>query len=224
MKKEMFSKIESYMLSLMKDGAHDSHHIYRVLYYALDIAKEYTVDKNVLIAACLLHDIGREAQYKNPESDHAVVGADMAYDYLCNNEWSEDKALHVKACISTHRYRNDSPPGSIEAKILFDADKLDVTGTIGIARTLAYNGIIAQPLYFVDEEGEVLDGKMDSEPTFFHEFNWKLKAVYDKFFTNRAKTIAEERRKASIEFYESMYKEVASTHKNGMRLLNSLIE
>ncbi len=54
------------MLSCMNDGAHDRQHIYRVLYYALDIAEEYCIDQDVLIAACLLHDIGRDAQFRNP--------------------------------------------------------------------------------------------------------------------------------------------------------------
>lgn len=224
MKKEMYLKIEKYMLSCMKDGAHDCQHIYRVLYFALDIASDYSVDKDVLIAACLLHDIGREAQFKNSECDHAVVGADMAYKYLCEIKWTESKASHVKACISTHRYRNNNLPKSIEAKILFDADKLDVVGTVGIARTLAYKGIVSEPLYSIDETGNVLDGSGDESPSFFKEYNWKLKNVYDKFFTNRAKKIAEKSRKASIDFYESMYREVSSVHKVGINLLKNSLE
>jgi len=39
--------------------------------------------------------------------------------------FSEDFAAHVRACIRTHRFRRNDPPASIEAKILFDADKLD---------------------------------------------------------------------------------------------------
>ena len=50
-----YKKMESYMLSCMQDSAHDSQHIYRVLYIALDIAShEEGVDFDVLIAACLL--------------------------------------------------------------------------------------------------------------------------------------------------------------------------
>lgn len=82
MRKEVFQKIENHMLSCNNDGAHDHQHIYRVLYHALDIASNYDVDKDVLIAACLLHDIGRAAQFRDPEADHAVVGAEMAYEFL----------------------------------------------------------------------------------------------------------------------------------------------
>jgi uncharacterized protein len=56
----------AFMHACMKDGAHDKQHIYRVLYYCLDIAKSHALDKDALIAAALLHDIGRGAQFKNP--------------------------------------------------------------------------------------------------------------------------------------------------------------
>lgn len=224
MQKDMYLEIENYMLLLMTDVAHDSQHIYRVLYHALDIAKEFDADMDVLIAASLLHDIGREAQYDDPKCDHAIIGSDMAYDFLQAIGWPEDKANHVKACISTHRYRNNDEPASIEAKILFDADKLDATGAMGIARTLLYNGIVSQLLYHVDESGKVLDGKEDKRPSFFREYNKKLRKVYDRFYTDRAKRIAKKRRKASIDFYESMYDEVNSTHQTGLNLLNAELE
>lgn len=107
----------------------------------------------------------------------------------------------------------------VEAKILFDADKLDAAGTLGIARTLAYNGIISRPFYSVDESGNVLDGNGDEEDSFFKEYNWKLKNVYGRFFTDMGKRTAEERRKASVDFYESMYREVRSIHKTGLQIL-----
>ena len=78
MKKTEFQKIEKYMLECMKDSAHDSEHIYRVLYTALHIAEtELMVNTDILIAACLLHDIGREAQFKNSSICHAAAGGVM---------------------------------------------------------------------------------------------------------------------------------------------------
>ena len=67
MTKETYSLLENYMLSCMDDSAHDREHVYRVLYHALEIAKTLTnVDYDILIAACLLHDIGRKEQFENP--------------------------------------------------------------------------------------------------------------------------------------------------------------
>ncbi|NLO38127.1 MAG: HD domain-containing protein [Ruminiclostridium sp.] len=224
MDKSMYNKIEEYMLSCMKDGAHDCQHIYRVLYHALDIARDYDVDKNVLIAAALLHDIGREAQFQNPQMDHATVGADMAYDFLIKLGWADDKAQHVKACIATHRFRTGTPPASMEAKILYDSDKLDATGLLGIARTIAYKGIVAQPLYNVDNEGFVLLEDDDNNPSFFQEYHFKLKKVYDMFYTDQARSIAESRRSAAESFYNSLYNEVITTHNTGVGLLKNDFE
>ena len=61
--------LEDYMKSCMKDSAHDREHIYRVLYTALEIAdEEKDVDIDVLIAACLLHDIARQEQFDEPRN------------------------------------------------------------------------------------------------------------------------------------------------------------
>ena len=63
MDKKTYEQIEAYMKSCMQDSAHDVEHIYRVLYTALDIAEyEKGVDHDVLICACLLHDIGRRGK------------------------------------------------------------------------------------------------------------------------------------------------------------------
>ena len=209
MDKTQYNEIKNYMLQCMKDSAHDSEHIYRVLYLSLDIAKsERNVDIDVLITSCLLHDIGREQQFKNPSLCHATIGGEMAYDYLMKNGWNIEKAKHVKKCITTHRYRSDNPPESIEAKILFDSDKLDVTGTVGIARTLLYKGKVGEPLYSVDDNGNILDGTGNESPSFFKEYNYKLKNVYSKFYTQRGNEIAKDREKSAVAFYNSILNEV----------------
>ena len=80
MKQDTYSLLENYMLSCMGDSAHDKEHVYRVLYMALEIAKtEKNVDYDVLVCACLLHDIGRKEQFENPRLCHAQVGADIVF-------------------------------------------------------------------------------------------------------------------------------------------------
>ena len=217
MDKSKLNAIESYMHTHMQDSAHDRHHVYRVLNGALDIAKhEHPVDMDVLVAACLLHDIGRERQFVNPELCHAQVGGKMAYDFLLSQGWPAAKALHVKECIQAHRYRSHAPPQSIEAKILFDADKLEVCGAIGIARTLIYEGQVAEPLYILDDTGKIVeDGGGADISSFFQEYNFKLKNVYDSFYTARAKEIAKKRRWAAVDFYNSLHAEITENYVNG---------
>lgn len=217
-----YKKIESFMQQCMSDSAHDKEHIYRVLYVALDIASyEREVDYDVLITACLLHDIARKEELENREVCHAKVGAIKAYEYLCEHSYDLKFAEKVSECIRTHRYRDNNIPDTIEAKILFDADKIDATGTLGIARTLFYKGQIGEPLYSLNEDGLVLDGTMDKEPSFFQEYKFKLEKMYSKFFTRRGSQIAKRRQDIAIAFYENMYNEVRDTYKTGKLMLAS---
>lgn len=222
MRKQEYKAIEDYMLDLMKDSAHDKHHIYRVLFLALDIARyEKKTDMDVLVAACLLHDIGREQQAEDLDLDHAKIGAKLAFDFLLARQWSSDKAQHVRDCIASHRYRKDSLPESLEAKILFDADKLDAAGAMGIARTLIYGGQIYEPLYILDEEDEIVtEGGGAEVSSFFQEYNYKLKNIYDTFFTDRAKEIAASRQKTALVFYEGLYMEISHNYREGKKLLS----
>lgn len=225
MKKETYCLIENFMLSCMKDTAHDKEHIYRVLYHALEIAKaENNVDYDILIAACLLHDIGRKEQFENPALCHAIVGSEKAYQFLLMNGFEMLFAQQVKQCIKTHRYRKNHLPQSLEAKILFDADKLDVAGAVGIARTLLYKGIVSEPLYSVSPNGVVLTGENDSTPSFFQEYKYKLENLYTSFYTEKAAAIAKERQRIAIEFYNSLYQEVNSSYQNGRCELNKLLK
>ena len=82
MTKAFFEQLESYMLLCNVDSAHDPHHIYRVLYYALELAKGEQVDYDVLITACMLHDIGRPEQFADPGVCHAQAGAEKAKKFL----------------------------------------------------------------------------------------------------------------------------------------------
>ena len=224
MTKETYNLIENYMRSCMTDSAHDAQHIYRVLYNALEIAKaEDGVDYEVLITACLLHDIGRKEQFENPALCHAMVGGEKAYAFLIENGFDEAFSQKVKHCIQTHRFRKTMQPASIEAKILFDADKLDVTGALGIARTLMYKGNVAEPIYNVLPDGTIGDGSGEEPPSFFREYKFKLEKLYDKFYTARGGELAQQRREIAAAFYESLYREVNTGYTSGRRMLRELI-
>jgi len=221
MNKNEYTTIESYMISKMNDSAHDIHHVYRVLNAAVDIANHTeAVSMEILIAACLLHDIGREQQFANPNLCHAQIGGEIAYEFLLSQNWPEPKAQHVKECIQAHRYRSSNPPQSIEAKILFDADKLDVCGAIGIARTLQYEGHTGDQLYILDKNEKIItDGGGANKSTFFQEYNFKLKKIYDTFFTEHARNLAKARQKASIDFYNALHSEISQNYENGRNFL-----
>lgn len=226
MKKEEYAAIEQYMLSCMKDSAHDKDHVYRVLMGAMAIAREEgSIDGDVLIASCLLHDIGRPDQIADPSLCHAQVGADRAYAFLRDRGWAEDRAAHVRQCIRTHRFRRSDPPASLEAKILYDADKLDVTGATGAARTLQYNGALGEPIYTTAPDGQILDGAGAHEPdSFFREYRYKLVRVYDRFLTPTGARMAAGRLAAAEAFYRAVLTEASETVSAGRQALEALLD
>lgn len=222
MTKDEYHKIEAHMLYAMKDSAHDRMHVKRVLYLALDIATHETgVNYDVLIASCLLHDIGRQYQAEDLELDHAEIGAELAYSFLTDLGWDDGKAGHVKACVQSHRYRKGNSPATLEAKILFDADKLDVTGAMGIARTLIYGGQIGEPLYFFDDTGRLITQGGGAEiSSFLQEYNYKIVKLYDSFFTDYARALGQKRKRAMTSFYQNLVEEIESAHDSGTRMLD----
>lgn len=226
MNREEYGRIESYMLSCMKDSAHDKDHVYRVLYNAMAIASaEGGADMDVLITACLLHDIGRPDQIADPSLCHAEVGAARAYEFLLTTGWAPERAAHVRDCILTHRFRKFAPPESIEAKILYDADKLDVTGAIGAARTLQYNGALGEPIYSTAADGSILDGTAPGEgDSFFREYRCKLEKVYNRFLTRSGAEMAAERRNAAEAFYRNVLHEVHDSVMAGQKTLQELLK
>jgi uncharacterized protein len=225
MKREIYETLEQYMLSCMEDSAHDAQHIYRVLYNALLIAKEEKhVDHDVLIAACLLHDIGRKEQFADPTLCHAAVGSEKARAFLLRHGFAEDFADQVAHCILAHRFRKANPPQTIEAKILFDADKLDATGAIGIARTLQFKADTKSAIYTLRPDGTVSNGEEEKGSSFFREYQFKLKKLYDRFYTLAGARMARERQKIARDFYESLYREVSCGYTDGAQQLREMLE
>lgn len=133
MDRAAFSLLENYMASCMEDSAHDREHIYRVLYNALEIAgAEEQVDYDVLICACLLHDIGRKEQFENPALCHAEVGGKKAYRFLLEHAFSECFAEKVRACIQSHRYRKKIPRRALRQKFCLTLTSLTHAGPLAL--------------------------------------------------------------------------------------------
>lgn len=216
---ERFENLKKYMESCMRDSAHDTGHIQRVLDAALILArKEKQVDTDVLIAAALLHDIGREEQFRTGES-HASVGARMAKAYLLEQGESEAFAQRVSDCIRTHSFRKNDPPATIEAKLIYEADKLDVVGVLGIARTFLYQGRMGEPIYSLSPDGAVLGGD-EKEPSFYSEYRHKLMRLPARFLTAEGKKQAARRAERAAAFEAALRAEVAvSEAGSGWRVL-----
>lgn len=193
MKREKYEELAAYMQECMSDAAHDREHVWRVLGYALRLAEERAepVNYDLLIASCLLHDIGRTAQFKDPSLDHAAVGADMAVKWLADHGYSPDFCQAVRSAIRSHRYRTGGRAESIEGQLLFDADKLDVCGVMGLFRTISYCDHVGEPYYTVGKDG-LVDFTADTEASVIQEYCYKLCRVRERLYTDGAKHLADE--------------------------------
>lgn len=192
------------------DSTHDFDHVLRVLALAERLAEEEGADREIVRTAALLHDIARSKERSNyglecdAEMDHALLGAQMARDILANEDAEfVDAVAHA---IEAHRYRNAIEPRTIEAKVLFDADKLDSIGAVGVARAFAFGGVMNQPLWGEVSAGYVPGG--DEAHTPHHEFHVKLKHIKAQLHTETGKRIAEGRHRVMAAFYEQMAAEV----------------
>lgn len=192
------------------DSVHDFSHILRVLTLAERLATAEGADWRVVRTAILLHDISRGEDNAiglaaDGETDHAMLSARRARQLLPGEDSAFVEA--VAHCIEAHRYRNNIAPQTIEAMVVFDADKLDAIGAVGIARAFAYGGFLQQPLW-----GEVSPGYTPDQPgevhTAHHEYHVKLRAIKDQLYTKTGRQMAAARHDFMARFFDQMTAEV----------------
>src|SRR5262249_45063105 len=120
------------------DAAHDFDHVWRVTTMAMRIAEAEGADVTVVRLAAVLHDVpvaeaGAEAHTQR--LSHHRAAAEYARDLLLARGLGTEAVANVVHSIEAHRFRDRSVmPQTLEAKCLYDADKLDSIGAIGIGR------------------------------------------------------------------------------------------
>jgi len=186
--------------------SHDWTHVKRVYDLCNYIGKKEGADIYVLQLAVLLHDTGRKKEMENPdEFDHAEISVEIAKDLLKKYNINGKIAERVLHCISAHRFRKEQKPETLEAKILFDADKIDCIGAIGVARAYAFVGKQNMRLY---SNKDFLGTGYEKEHSAVTEFTYKLSKVKNKLFTKTAKQIAFQRHRFMENFFKQLNKDI----------------
>jgi uncharacterized protein len=196
------------------DPVHGFDHVQRVVRLAAQIARAEGADLEIVQAAALLHDAQdrRQPPGANHRAAHHHASADFAAEILAAEGWSEERIAAVQHCIRAHRFRDNSePPQSLEAKILFDADKLDAIGAVGVIRAVGYalthdNPTYAEPSAQFLSTGETVPGESHSA---YHEYLFKLRKLKDRLYTPTAQAIAAERHRAMEAFFEQLAAEMS---------------
>lgn len=142
-----FSSKEKKLISLLNkkvlSSSHNWDHLENVLFFALELGKIYKAKREILIPACLLHDLGRT----NPKlhgKDSLKESAHQAKILLKKAGYSSGEIDLICQVIKEH----DQPKLKskiLESRILKDADFLDGFGTRGILRAIYWMGESGRP-------------------------------------------------------------------------------
>ncbi|MBN1873973.1 MAG: HD domain-containing protein [Anaerolineae bacterium] len=191
------------------DSVHDFDHILRVLTLAERIARAEGADMETVRAATLFHDWGRaEAEIKN--LDHAAVAAERVQMLLESEGFEATWVASVVHAVAAHRFRTAPAPQTLEAQVLFDADKLDAIGAVGIARAFAYGGAHNQRLWAALDDIDLShwEAQGDDSHTPVHEFVVKLSRLKERLYTSEGRKIAAARHRYMEDFYRRLDAEV----------------
>ena len=177
-----------YIQTLFADnaGGHGADHTMRVYRSAMMIAgREPGCDPEITALAALLHDADDHKLFRTV--DNANTRA-----FLAEQNVSPERTEKICAAINSVSFSRNrgKKPGTIEGKIVQDADRLDAIGAVGIARTFAYGG----------EHGRPMEASV-------RHFDEKLLLLKDEMNTEEAVKIAEKRHSFMADFLTQLHEE-----------------
>jgi uncharacterized protein len=199
-------------LELIKENSyagHDETHTIRVHELSMRIGKKEKADLQVIAAAALLHDAGRSFEKQDPLVDHAEVSAGIAEKLLKECGFPEEKIPEVLYAIRAHRFSQQKKPDTLEARILQDADRIDISGAVGIAMTFAYGGAKNMKLYdSIDPLAKVRT--LDDDKYVLDHFQRKILKLEKTIHTKTGKQLIRQRHKYLISFMNQFIREISS--------------
>ena len=193
-------------------ACHDWDHTLRVLNNARHLVEAENADAAVVEFAAVLHDIGRPVELADTgKTCHAEMGGDMVLRLLPELGVTDEAFVEdVSHCVRAHRYRRRSEgtaPASLEARIIFDADKLDCIGAIGLGRSFHFAGRTGARVHNTAEEA-VNSASYSREDTAYREFLVKLEHVHERMMTREGKRMAKARHDFMVSFFAQLSLEV----------------
>lgn len=198
-----------------EDAAHDFDHLARVIALAETIQAQEGGHLPTIWAAVAFHDIGQERERRHG-GDHALIGANMAADLLTGTHFPQKAIPIVQQAIRDHRLTGKNIPQSIEGRILYDADKIDCLGAIGIGRLYLITGRRNQKVYspiptdIVEPVDPLMMRTLRNQPDYSPsiEFQLLFSDLPDRMTTATGKTLAQERYSYMKAFFSRLRNEV----------------
>ena len=198
-----------------EDAAHDYDHLARTMTLAESIHAREGGDLTTIQAAVALHDIG-QAREAHHGGDHALIGASMAAELLTGTPFPQESIPAVQQAIREHRMTGGLTPRTLEGRILYDADKIDCLGAIGIGRLYIITGRYNQKVYspvpgdIVEPIDPVLIRSLRRRPDYSPsiEFQLLFANLPDRMTTPTGRELAHERYAFMEMFFTRLRKEV----------------
>ena len=198
-----------------EDAAHDFDHLVRVMALAETIQASEGGDLPTIWAAVALHDIGQARELRQG-GDHALIGAELAGELLWQSQFPQRSIAAVQQAIRDHRMTGNGIPQTLEGRIVYDADKIDCLGAIGIGRLYCITGRYNQKVYspVPDDIVEPVDPlivrqlrrRPDYSPSI--EFQLLFGKLHERMTTNKGRELAQERYTYMRDFFVRLRKEV----------------
>lgn len=189
-------------------GSHDWEHTLRVYRLCCDLGPREGADMAVLLVAALWHDIGRRDQDASRGAVcHAERGALIAAELLAGMPLEDQQKANVRHCVHAHRFRKEPQPATVEARVLFDADKLDAIGAVGIARAYQFAGEVGARLHNSDRDLRQTRA-YSREDTGYREYRLKLRHIKARMLTDAGRGVAEERHRFMVRFFDRFLAEI----------------
>jgi uncharacterized protein len=218
------TELRSWLLELAKatmeregseDTAHDYDHLVRVMALADTLQARERGDLPTIWAAVALHDCGQESERRSG-GDHALIGAELAAELLAHTPFPQHAIPVVQQAIRDHRMTGGSLPQSLEGRILYDADKLDCLGAIGIGRLYCITGRYNQKIYapvpsdVVEPVDPLLVRNLRRRPDYSPsiEFQLLFGNLPERMTTDSGRLLAQDRYTYMQDFFTRLQKEV----------------
>lgn len=195
-------------------GCHDLDHTLRVFANAEMLATLLPeANREVVAIAALLHDIARPEELASQgKVCHAAVGATIAEKLLLDFGAAPELARAVADAVRSHRYRDEVAPQTLEAKIVFDADKLDSLGAVGLGRAFLFAGHCGARLH--NTEAEALNSPAYSrEDTAYREYLVKLRKLPGAMLTAPGRAEGARRLRFMRRFFDRLEAEIRAAAK-----------
>ena len=190
------------------DPVHGFDHVERVYRMEERLALAEGADLEIVRAAVLLHDAsGSHPAQETERESHHHASAGFASEVLEGEGWPAERIQAVLHCIRAHRFRDDSEqPQSLEAQVLFDADKLDAIGATGVARAIGYSVQAGQAAYSPPSAQFLQTGKKEAGEAHsaYHEYLFKLMMLKDRLHLPSARRMAEDRHRILVAYFEAL--------------------